>query len=346
MAARFKATAFLAASTWLHGAEAACADPVAAIKHTIECVVNKDAACATSGYNFEAFEKVHNSRGAGSPLPFTRSFWQQAVQYSTFTVWFDHEMNVDTNMAEVRYREIIQMSDGTDFGRKPSNVYPFNATIKQYEHALVTVDDACLITKWDQYGDNAEQTAYDDAMHAMMAETRSASLVDSGACANPLEEIIRIMTCITNKDSACANTGYNWLRFNKYHNGQNTGVQIWPIDIYWSMAMKFSTFTLDYDYTKNIGRNKASVRYVETVQMSDGTEFEMTPRNEYPFNQTIIQYEHALVTVDDSCKMTRWDQYGDNLEQSEVDDAMDAFFANQEVKCHLNMEPQFWKCWD
>lgn len=179
--------------------------------------------------------------------------------------------------------------------------------------------------------------------------TQQSASIDSASsknCSDPLAAILHTLQCITDKDSSCANEGYNWLTFSKHHNMVNTGVRIWPIDIYWSMAMKFSTFTLDYDYMQNIGTNKASVRYIETVDMSDGTDFELEPSNEYPFNATIIQHEHALVQVDNDCKMIRWDQYGDNKEQSEVDDAMDAFFANQDVKCHLNMEPLIWKCWN
>jgi len=33
-----------------------------------------------------------------------------------------------------------------------------------------------------------------------------------------------------------------------------------------------------------------------------------------------LQHEHALVTVDNDCRMILWDQYGDNKEQSDVDD--------------------------
>merc|ERR550539_721221 len=145
------------------------------------------------------------------------------------------------------------MSDGTEFGLEPSNTYPFNATFNQYEHAIVTVDDDCKVVRWDQYGDNKEQRDVDDATNAMIAlvgipspaEHTSTSKVHRGialaeaastdseeesseACADPLAAINRVMTCIRNKNTTCATEGYNWLQFNKYHNGVNTGVQLFP----------------------------------------------------------------------------------------------------------------------
>ena len=68
----------------------------------------------------------------------------------------------------------------------------FSATFKQYEHALVTVDDDWRILKWDLYGDNVEQSDVDDAINAMMAEVRKGAVLtdgteveSSGACAVP-----------------------------------------------------------------------------------------------------------------------------------------------------------------
>merc|ERR1719497_119746 len=87
-------------------------------------------------------------------------------------------------------------------------------------------------------------------------------------CADPLAAIKKTMDCLEAKDSSCVNDGYNWLRFNKYHNGNNVGLQLWPFDIYWSMALKFSTFQLIYDHAQNVGTNRASVRYREVIVMS------------------------------------------------------------------------------
>ncbi len=49
------------------------------------------------------------------------------------------------------------------------------------------------------------------------------------------------------------------------------------------------------------------------------------------------QHEHALVTVDDDCRMILWDQYGDNKEQENVEDALDAVLAA--VLCLDNVLP-------
>lgn len=161
-------------------------------------------------------------------------------------------------------------------------------------------------------------------------------------CPDPLAAIKETMDCLFVKNSTCVNNGYNWIRFAKYHNGKNVGLRLFPFDIYWSMALKFSTFELIYDHAQNVGTNKASVRYKEIIIMSNGTEFDIPANDIYPFSETIVQYEHALVSVDNNCKMTRWDQYGDNLEQKEVDDAMDGFMSDERIKCALNIP--FAKC--
>ena len=164
----------------------------------------------------------------------------------------------------------------------------------------------------------------------------------SEPCPDPLAAIRQTMDCLEVKNSSCVNQGYNWIRFNKYHNGKNVGLQLFPVDIYWQMALKFSTFKLIYDHAINVGTNKASVRYIEDIRMSNGTEFDIPPNSIYPFNEHIVQYEHALVSVDNDCKMTRWDQYGDDAEQKEVDDAMAKFMADECVKKALNIP--FAKC--
>lgn len=56
--------------------------------------------------------------------------------------------------------------------------------------------------------------------------------------------------------------------------------------------------------------------------MSDGTNFGLPASSEYPFGVTILQHEHALIDVDDDCKIVTWDQYGDDAEQTDVDDAV------------------------
>lgn len=124
-------------------------------------------------------------------------------------------------------------------------------------------------------------------------------------------------------------------RVKKLHNGVDTNTVIDGDGQFWTGAFAFFTFSLDYDFQENVASepNMASVRYVETVKTTDGSNLGFPARNAYPFGQTFIQYEHALVTVDDDCKMVLWDQYGDNQEQTDVIDASDALIADPAIQC-------------
>merc|ERR1740121_1993206 len=208
-----------------------------------------------------------------------------------------------------------------------------------------------MIVRWDQYGDNKEQSDVNTAMATLATRAGFASLAQSepltrsetetkGAlaeetapgqvepsfgCEDPLAAVMKTMDCIRDKNTTCANEMYRWDRFDKYNNGKNAGVRLFPFDIYWKMALRFSTLTLDFDYSRNIKPDfrgaRASVRYVEKIEMSDGSDFNLPPSDTYPFGQTMYQYEHALVTVDEWCKIAIWDQYGDVVEQEAVDTA-------------------------
>ena len=58
-----------------------------------------------------------------------------------YTIGSDH-----TGRFHFRYNEVITFGDGD--------------VITQYEDAFITMDEgSCQITRWDQYGDNAEQAA-------------------------------------------------------------------------------------------------------------------------------------------------------------------------------------------
>ena len=51
-----------------------------------------------------------------------------------------------------------------------------------------------------------------------------------------------------------------------------------------------------------------------------------SPSAEYPFAQTFVQHEHALVSLDADCRITKWDQYGDDAEQDAVKEASKDLF--------------------
>lgn len=88
---------------------------------------------------------------------------------------------------------------------------------------------------------------------------------------------------------------------------------------FWTGAFSVVDLSFDIKFTSNPSKNLASVRYVELVVTDDGTNFGLPPSSEYPFDVTMLQHEHALVTVDDDCKILEWNQYGDDREQTAVD---------------------------
>ncbi len=49
--------------------------------------------------------------------------------------------------------------------------------------------------------------------------------------------------------------------------------------------------------------------------------------------QTFYQHEHALIEVDDGYKLVKWDQYGDNPEQTDVVE------ANGALACAIGAGP-------
>lgn len=152
-------------------------------------------------------------------------------------------------------------------------------------------------------------------------------------CPDPLESILATLECITEEDATCASAGYHSDRFRKLHNGVDTNTTIDGGGAFWTAAFSFVDLHLDYDHQLNVGPNQASIRYIETVTMTDGSAFGLPPSTEYPFGQVYWQHEHALVTVDDECKMILWDQYGDNEEQRVVDEATNA------ILCAIGMMP-------
>ncbi len=124
------------------------------------------------------------------------------------------------------------------------------------------------------------------------------------SCSDPVASVLRIMTCIENENAFCAASGYS-SDFVKLHNRIDTetaALNFW----FWLGTFYMIDFELDFDHIEPVGDNQVSLRYVETVKFRDG--------------DTFTQHEHALVTVNASCKMTLWDQYGDNKEQQDVID--------------------------
>lgn len=148
------------------------------------------------------------------------------------------------------------------------------------------------------------------------------------ACDDPVGAVLGIMKCIEDEDAACVSAGYDNRAFKKINNGVDTKTNL--NFGFWTGAFRLMDFGLDINHAMEIGPNQISLRYVEIVNTTSGTDLFLSPSTEYPFSQTFLQHEHALVTVDDDCKMVLWDQYGDNEEQDAVVDAVDV------IVCQVN----------
>ena len=146
-----------------------------------------------------------------------------------------------------------------------------------------------------------------------------------GGCADPLAAIMQTLQYIADGDPVSSAKGYAY-GFRKIHNGVDVGLDFGDDPAaFWEISFLLISFSFSFDHQVNVGPNMASIRYIEGVQFTDGTVFGLPASDEYPFNTSYVQHEHALlVTVDDDCKILLWDQYGDNAEQDAVDDNADA----------------------
>ena len=94
------------------------------------------------------------------------------------------------------------------------------------------------------------------------------------ACEDPIGSILSTLTCIEQQDADCASSGYA-SNFVKLHNGIDTHTKIGGKFI-WETGFDVSKIKLDINHQMNIGINKASIRYVETVTTTDGEELGFT----------------------------------------------------------------------
>lgn len=170
-----------------------CVDPLAAIMTTLNCVAIEDVACASAGYN-DSFIKLHNSVDTNTVIDSGGSFWSNAFLQLNFAFSYHYTANIGPNRASVRYVEDVTFTDGSDFGLPASTEYPFGLNVLQYEHALVTVDDDCKIILWDQYGDNAEQDAVDDASFAMIEVLCTVGIFPAPVCTDTFGIIVTVPT--------------------------------------------------------------------------------------------------------------------------------------------------------
>lgn len=164
--------------------------------------------------------------------------------------------------------------------------------------------------------------------------SEASPLFPGETCKDPLKSVLVTLKCIEEEDASCASAGYNKRAFRKLHNGVDTDTNF--SFGFWTGAFVILDFILDINHVAHVGPNQVSIRYVEIVTTTNGSNLFLDESAVYPFSQTFDQHEWALVTVDDDCKMIMWDQYGDNQEQIAVEEAADAVVCVANPLCNGN----------
>jgi hypothetical protein len=141
-------------------------------------------------------------------------------------------------------------------------------------------------------------------------------------CKDPLGAVLQTMACIEKEDVACATAGYA-TGFKKYHNGVDTQTDIAGTNFWWGA---FQLLDIDLDVVTFNADGQAAFTSARQAHREGANRVRLTYKETVTtlFGQTFLQHEDALVTVDESCKMTVWDQEGDDAEQQAVDDAVAA----------------------
>lgn len=154
------------------------------------------------------------------------------------------------------------------------------------------------------------------------------SLKNRNTCEDPARAVMELLECVANEDAVCAAAAYN-RRFKRFHNEVSAGRSASAVAFafFWRGAFRFLDFDFDIKFASNIDDNVASVRYIEKVTSTDGSNLGLAPSTAFPFSQHVDQHEHAVVEVDGDCKILKWDQYGDDKEQSDVENISAALFC-------------------
>lgn len=136
---------------------------------------------------------------------------------------------------------------------------------------------------------------------------------NAASCANPVEKLTRVLNCIDVENAFCAASGYDTWRFKKFHNGVDTKTNRFSLTtIGWLTTFNFIGFEFDITHLEQIDDDTVEIHYSEYVRFPDG--------------EIITQYEEAKVTFNSRCRMTVWDQVGDQAEQDAVDDKVKELF--------------------
>ena len=139
---------------------------------------------------------------------------------------------------------------------------------------------------------------------------------------HPSNTVTKWFDCIKHKNAKCAAAAYNAELFQKVYKEENVEeVLAFTDEDTWKTLFDIFDFTLDVESQRDIGPHEASVRYVREIRVNtDGLNWMGFPHlDAYPFNFTspLMQNEWALVELNDDCKLTKWDIYGDDVQQLE-----------------------------
>jgi len=176
---------------------------------------------------------------------------------------------------------------------------------------------------------NAALCTVSIATSAVSEKLRRSSERNGGMspCKDPARAVLDLLDCVKNEDVDCVVAAYD-PGFERFHNEVSTGPSDVTDPTFWEGAFLFFDFDFEIKFINNPARNQTSVRYIEAVTSTDGTNLGFPqPSMTFPFSQTIVQHEHAIVDVDKDCKLIRWEQYGDNKEQTDVGDVLGAILC-------------------
>mmetsp|Transcript_58595 Transcript_58595/g.65551 ORF Transcript_58595/g.65551 Transcript_58595/m.65551 type:complete len:218 (+) Transcript_58595:77-730(+) len=135
-----------------------CANPMEAVKKTLDCIEKEDLACAMAGYSPD-FTKIHNGIKDETAIGLDQpEFWGGAFFVVDLGLVYNFENQFDENRISIRYIESVRTLDVSNYFIPGLGNGPTAKEIFQHEHALITVDGDCKMVEWDQYGDNKEQT--------------------------------------------------------------------------------------------------------------------------------------------------------------------------------------------
>lgn len=171
---------------------------------------------------------------------------------------------------------------------------------------------------------------------ALVLVAMLAPSVKAQECDDPAAAVAATMSCIEMQDAECAAAGYDLEgTINKVHNGGEPEI-IDRTAAWWQGFFPIATQTIDIQEQENVGPNQASITYTETIKLTDGSTLGLTPSTEYPFGAVFVQQEAAIVSVNSDCKITYWNQTGDDDEQALVEKGFADLLAEPSVACVIN----------